>query len=228
MSMITVISISMLTGSGESRMKRTIGWLLSLCVLLLFFTTVQAGEEETWAKSYALEAKGEYKEAAAVIEPFLNGGGDTAEFALLRYGWLNYLLRNHNDAIRSYEKALRLNPNSIDARLGLTLPLLVQQRWKEAARYAKQVLQRSPWNFTAHLRLLVSEEGRRKWSVMKKHASELAARYPSSATPWVYLARAEAWLGDHEAAKRAYVRVLRRIPAHLEANAYLNKGKEKE
>jgi len=208
-------------------MKRTIGLVLSGVALLLLFGQVVAGEEGVWTKSYALEAKGEYKEAAALIEPLLNGGGDSAEFALLRYGWLNYLLRNHNDAVRSYEKALRLNPDSIDARLGLTLPLLAQQRWKEVARYAKQVLQISPWDFTAHTRLLVSEEGRRKWTVMKKHASDLAAHYPSSATPWVYLARAEAWLGDHEAAKRAYVRVLRRIPAHLEANAYLNKGKEK-
>jgi len=199
---------------------------LSIILILLSGKAAQADEIDIWAKSYTLEAKGSYKEAAAVIEPFLQGGGDTAEYALLRYAWLNYLLRNHNDAIRNYQKALRQNPDSIDAYLGITLPLLAQQRWKESARYARQVLKVSPWNYTAHLRILMSEEGSRNWSLMKKHASELAARYPAYAAPWVYLARAEAWLGDYEAAKRAYIRVLRRIPSHLEANTYLNKGKK--
>ncbi len=199
-----------------------------LLVLWAPLNTVALEETNTWGDSHRLEAQGKYKEAAALIEPYLSAGGNTAEYALLRYGWLNYLLRNHNDAIRSYEKALALNPDSIDARLGLTLPLLAQERWKESARYAKQILQRAPWHFTAHVRLLVSEEGQRKWSVMKNHASILAAHYPASATPWVYLARAEAWQGDYEAAKRAYLRVLRRIPEHIEANAFIVKGRDEE
>lgn len=195
--------------------------LLSL-ILLVFFNVSHANEYSLWEKSYMLETKGQYKEAAAIIEPFLNGKGDESEYALLRYGWLNYLLRNHNDAIRSYKTALQQNPKSIAARLGIILPLLAQQLWEESARHAKLVLKVSPWNFTAHQRLLESEEGNRHWGIMKKHASELAARYPSSAIPWIYLARAEAWLGDYEAAKRAYIRVLRRLPTHLEATAYIN------
>ena len=197
-------------------------WILM--ILLVVFKTAFANEQGIWTKSYTLEANGKYKEAAALIVPFLDGNGNTTEYALLRYGWLNYLLRNHNDAIRSYEKAISQNPKSIDAQLGITLPLLAQERWEESARYARQVLRKSPWEFTAHQRLLLSEEGKRDWGVMKKHASELAARFPSSAIPWIYLARAEAWLGDYEASKRAYIRVLRRLPSNIEANGYLNRG----
>lgn len=208
-------------------LKKTTPYLFVFMVLLTVFNIANANANEhgLWAKSYTLETSGKYKEAAAIIEPFLKGSGGATEYALLRYGWLNYLLRNHNDATRSYEKALQQNPKSIDAHLGITLPLLAQQLWEDAARHAKLALKASPWDFTAHQRLLESEEGSRHWSMMKKHASELAARYPSSAIPWIYLARAEAWLGDYEAAKRAYIRVLRRLPSNLEASVYLNKSK---
>lgn len=196
-------------------------------LLILSFSMISgvalAEKASVWAESYQLEYKGKYKEAAALIESSLNSGGDTAEYAQLRYAWLNYLLGNYNDSIRSYKKAISLNPKSIDARLGLSLPLLAQQRWKEAAKSARDILKLAPWNFTAHLRLLISDEKQRKWDSMKKHALALAAHYPSSATPWVYLARAEAWKGDYKAAKRAYTRVIRRFPAHWEANAFLEK-----
>jgi tetratricopeptide (TPR) repeat protein len=191
--------------------------------VILIYGSVQAEQEngDIWAKSYALEANGRYKEAAGVIEPFIQGNSENIEFALLRYGWLNYLLRNHNVAIRNYEKALQLNNDSIDARLGLTLPLLAQQRWKESARHAKQILLRSPWNYTAHERLLISEEAQREWGTMKQHASELVARYPTVTTFWLSLARAEAWLGNNLAAKQAYARILIRLPEHLEATRYI-------
>jgi tetratricopeptide (TPR) repeat protein len=208
----------------QSTLKKITYSLLSILSLLFIFKTSPANEQGVWIKSYNLEASGQYKEAAALITPFLEGNGNTTEYALLRYGWLNYLLRNHNDAIRSYKKAISQNPKSIDAHLGITLPLLAQERWEDAARHARQVLKKSPWEFTAHQRLLLSEEGNRHWSILKKHASELAVRYPSSAIPWIYLARAEAWLGDYEASKRAYIRVLRRLPANIEATIYINKG----
>jgi len=208
-------------------MKRAMVKPASTLALLLSLLpaahAVGAAEVDTWAQSMELETQGKYKEAAALVEPLLDGGGDSAEFASLRYGWLNYLLRNHNDAIRSYQKALRLNPESVDAHLGLTLPMVALHRWPEAARHAGHVLQRCPGNFVAHQRLLEAEEGQRQWSKMKKHASELAVKYPASPIPWLYLARAEAWLGDYQAAKRAYKRVIRRSPGNLEANAFVNR-----
>ncbi len=196
---------------------------MAALMVLLAYQASSANEPEVWEESYALEASGHYKAAAALIEPLIQGDGDVTEYALLRYGWLNYLLRNYNDAVRSYEKALNQNPKSIDAHLGISLPLLAQQRWDESARHAKLVLRQSPWQFIAHQQLLVSEEGTRNWQLMRKHAQELAARYPAPATAWIYLARAEASLGNDAAAKSAYVRVLRRQPANIEARTYLYK-----
>jgi cytochrome c-type biogenesis protein CcmH/NrfG len=59
---------------------------------------------------------------------------------------------------------------------------------------------------------------------MKQHAEELTEHYPSDTSAFVYLARAYAWLGDKEAAKKAYSEVLIRLPKHYEATAYLAKN----
>jgi len=194
--------------------------LMMLVMMLPGFA--QAASKNIWSNSYALEANGKYEKAAALMVPLLNKGHES-ELALLRYGWLNYLQGNFNDAIHAYKAALERNQRSFDARLGIALPLMAQQRWNEASRYLKQVLAQSPYNYTAHIRLMVCEEGLRKWETLAKHSTSLSAYYPSNASILVYLARAYAWQGKPQLAKNVYRKVLVRIPGHLEANRFLNK-----
>lgn len=197
--------------------------VLPVVLLLAWGSVAQADEaDDRWSTSYALEANGQYEKAAAVIVPMLDQGPHS-EFALMRYGWLNYLQGNYNDAIRSYKRALERNQRSFDARLGITLPLLAQQRWKEASRFLSQILDVSPYNYISHVRLMVCEEGLRKWETLEKHAGEIAAIYPSDETVLVYLARAYAWQAKNSKAKTAYQRVLVRNPENLEAIRYLKR-----
>ncbi len=198
-------------------MKYTIG-----VMLFLFFGAQGMADEisDRWSRSYALEAGGQYEQAAALMVPEIDHG-QASEFALLRYGWLNYLQGNYNDSIRAYKRALERNPRSFDARLGIALPLLAQKRWREASRYLRQILDQSPMHYTANVRLLICEEGLRKWETMERHAREVAARYPSDATLLIYLARAYAWQGEREKAAATYRRVLRRAPENVEARRFL-------
>lgn len=198
-------------------------YIVSLTVIVCFTSVGNAEEGESfWSKSYALEANGEYEKAAALLVPYMDNGGES-EFALMRYGWLNYLQGNFNDSIKVYKQALERNQRSFDARLGITLPLMAQQRWNEARRFLKQVLAQSPYNYVAHIRLMACEEGLRKWEVLEEHARGLSAHYPADASVLVYMARAYAWQGKNQLAKQMYKRVLTRIPAHVEALRYLNK-----
>ncbi|MDX8389688.1 MAG: tetratricopeptide repeat protein [Mariprofundaceae bacterium] len=196
-----------------------------LCLSIFFFlfgSHAHAVEKsDVWATSYALEANGQYEKAAALLVPMLDNG-QSSEFALIRYGWLHYLQGNYSDAIRSYKRALKRNQRSFDARLGITLPLLAQQRWKEATRYLNQVLDQSPYDYTAHIRLMLCEEGQRKWAALEQHAKRLAAFYPTDATILVYLARAYAWQDNNITAKKAYQRVIVRVPDHVEASRFLS------
>ena len=188
-------------------------WLAGNSFMVLANSTV-------WEQSQQFEAKGEYVAAAALLEPLLQNG-DSKEFSYLRYGWLNYLQGRYDVAVNSYIKALQFNPQSLDARLGISLPLLAQQRWQDAAQHLKQVIAVSPWDYTAHVRLMISEEGQQKWEELARHAAELNRRYPSDATILVYLARAHVWLGHKDKAKQVYQQVLIRIPSHAEAGQYI-------
>jgi len=198
-------------------------YILTLMMFVMAMPSfAQAASKNIWSNSYALEANGKYEKAAALMVPLLNKGSE-GELALLRYGWLNYLQGNFNDAIHAYKQALERNQRSFDARLGIALPLMAQQRWTEASRYLKQVLAQSPYHYLAHIRMMICEEGLRKWETLAKHGLSLAAYYPSDASTLVYLARAYAWQGKHELAKNAYQKVLIRIPGHVEAQRFINR-----
>lgn len=185
------------------------------------FCGLASAQENAWQISFTQEAAGQYAEAQREMDKVLQETPNN-EFALLRRAWLNYLQAHHNDAWTDYRNALAVNPKSLEARLGLTLPLIAQQRWREAAFEAGKVLQESPWDYTAHLRLMTCEEAERKWETLAKHAREVSARYPSDATVWVFLARAEAWQYHVPQAKTAYAQVLQRVPGHFEATAYFS------
>jgi len=196
---------------------------LTLMLLVMAMPSlIQAASKNIWSDSYALEANGKYEKAAALMVPLLSKGNES-ELALLRYGWLNYLQGNFNDSIKAYKQVIERNQRSLDARLGVVLPLMAQQRWNEASRYLKQVLEQSPFNYLAHIRLMACEEGLRKWEKLAKHSLTVSAYYPSDASTLVYLARAYAWQGKAELAKRAYQKVLVRIPGHVEAQRFINR-----
>jgi len=198
--------------------------LTAVLLAMAWLPSAWAAElENRWATSYALEANGQYEQAAALMVPEMDHGNN-AEFALLRYGWLCYLQGNYNDAIRTYTRAMERNHASIDAKLGIALPLMAQKRWREASRYLNQVLGQSPYDYTAHVRLMVCEEGLRHWEALQYHADNLTANYPTDATILTYLARAYAWQGKKAKAKAAYQQVLIRNTLNVEASRFVNGG----
>ena len=189
---------------------------------ILFWSGFCWSSVDPWAESYRLEALSQFENAAKTMDQIIKNNPKN-DFAITRRGWLYYLQGSHNQSIKDYQQALVINPDSMDARLGLLLPLIAQQRWREVASNANKVLQISPWNYYAHVRLMISEEGERKWDTLAKHAEKVSKRFPSDATIFVYMARAYDWMEKNKEARWAYERVLERIPGHIEAMQYLNK-----
>ena len=194
--------------------------LILICAAGMLFATGSYAASNLWADSYYLESQGKYDAAAKVLQSEL-AKRPADEFVVLRVAWLKYLAGNYSQAASDYQHALNLNPKSLDARLGLILPMLAQKRWREAGQLAGQVLEIAPWNYYAHVRLMSAEEGQEKWGVLAQHAKEVSIRYPSDATVLVYLARAEAKQGNKAEAQAAYRKVLQRIPGHYEASGFL-------
>ncbi|MBF0382511.1 MAG: hypothetical protein HQL69_15930 [Magnetococcales bacterium] len=179
-----------------------------------------------WANSYKLEGEKKYEQATRAITPYLKDI-KTRELAVMRIAWLAYLQGNYNKAIKGYKQALFINPRSINAQLGITLPLMAQKRWRETRNYLNTILKTSPWNYTAHQRLLVIDEVEGRWKSMTNHAKALTQRFPDDTTALVYLARGYAWLKKPQKAVDVYNRVLLLVPGHYEATKYLNKHEKK-
>lgn len=190
---------------------------VSLLLILLVNSTTLYADVNPWKESYRLENLYQYD---AAINALSSISADN-ELALLRRGWLSYLKGAHSKSIDYYTKAITKNSNSLDARLGIILPLLAQQRWREAAQNANKVLEVAPWNYYAHIRLMVTEQALKQWAQLEKHARSVSQRYPSDAEPLVFQARANRHLGNEKAAAQAYEKVLELIPDHVEARQYL-------
>ncbi len=193
----------------------------TILITLFFITLTCNADDSVWKRSHDMEAKGDYEGAAAIIKPW---AASDDEYAILRYAYLKYMQGEYNESIEYYEKAIELNPKSLSAKLGITLPQIAQGRWRQVKIYTRQVLVRSDWNYTAHLRLMMAEEGTKKWHTLDKHAGKLVEIYPGDSAAYVYLARANAWQGDEPVAKAAYKEVLHRSPDHLEADTYLKEN----
>jgi len=146
------------------------------------------------------------------------------EYATLHYAYLMYMQGEYNESIEYYDKAIKLNPKSLSAKLGITLPQIAQGRWRQVKIYTRQVLVRSDWNYTAHQRLMMAEEAEKKWHTLGKHADGVVEIYRADTASYVYLARARASMGNTHVAKKAYVEVLHRSPDNLEAETYINEN----
>jgi len=199
-------------------MKKQITTLSFISLLLTSLCVFSA--DDSWTRSYALESSGQYIDAAKSIEKFLKQIPSN-EFAEMRSGWLYYLAGNYSRSIKHYQTAIKINNQSIEARLGLTLPLMAQARWREAANESQSVIKQSKWNYYAHIRLMACEEALKQWDTLLKHANEAKIRYPGDATILVYLARAYKQTMNKSKMKDTYNQVLIRVPGHIEASRNL-------
>lgn len=205
-------------------MTRITRWARGAALALTLFAAAAQAQQEPWAESYRLEAIGKYGDAQTLIEP-IAARQPPHELALMRVGWLLYLQGRHAESAKQYRRAADANPRSIEARLGMMLPLMAQSQWQEAERVGREVLAISPWDFTAHLRLMICEESTSRWNDLAKHAAEVSARYPVDVNALVFWARAESALSNRQKAQTLYRQVLERIPGHAEALRYMSLAK---
>ena len=189
---------------------------LATLVVFIFQTGLLLADSDPWKESYRLESVYQYDAALNA----LNSVSSENELVLLRRGWLHYLKGSHSKSIDNYKKAIAKNSKSIDARLGIMLPLMAQQRWRETASNAKKVLEVAPWNYHAHVRLMATEEALKQWPELEKHARAVHERYPSDADPLVFLARAYRKQGNNKGATQTYNKVLVLVPDHFESKQY--------
>ncbi len=192
--------------------------ILSTCLLILSLASAPAVATDRvnpWQRSYELEALGSYDEALNTLY-----GVPTSARAYtweLRRGWLLYLAGDHGEAIEAYRAAVHLEPEALEPRLGLLLPLLADRRWVDAASAADGALALDEDNAIALGRLAWAQYNLGRYAEAEAAYALALADFPSDVDLRAGLGWCLLRQGRLDDAERAFEAVLVVAPQHAGA-----------
>ena len=141
--------------------------------------------------SFNLENRGSYTEALNSVLMILRI--DHRNYtAMLRAGWLSYLKGDYKNAIGYYRKAVLLEPEAIEPKLGLTLPLMASKDWREADTVVQKILKSDKDNYLANSRLAYILFSQGRYGEAEKQYQKVISEYPADiemklGLGWTYL-----------------------------------------
>jgi tetratricopeptide (TPR) repeat protein len=130
----------------------------TIAVFLVYFgtkalTMPQDEKITVFNSSLKDEVNGNYTEAVNKIMKIYDKNKDNY-LINLRLGWLNYLKGSFDQSKKYYRTALHLSgEKSIEAYIGITLPLAALEEWDEIRNTYSKILKLDPDYYTANLRL---------------------------------------------------------------------------
>lgn len=202
-------------------MKRTI--LLLTTLLIALNAQAQLTDQDVrnaYYSSYRYEKSQNYADAIKALTPVVEAYPD-GYTANLRMGWLHYLQGGFATARRHYEKAIKVAPYSIEAKLGMTLPLLAQEKYEEVETYCKMVIRMDANNYIANLRLTVSLRLQKKYDAAEVVATRLLAYFPTDVSFLNEFGLLKVAKGDKARAIRVFNDVVILDPENIIAKAQL-------
>ncbi len=200
--------------------------LFLLLVFLLFTSSSFAIDykeiKKCYSSSYLYEAKGDYKKAIEALMPVYKAYPDG--YAVnLRLGWLYYLLGKYSNSEYHYTKAVKVAPSSVEAKLGLTLPLMAQDRWSKVEETSYQILKIDYYNYYGNLRLSYALRNEGKFSLAEAVDRKMLLLYPTSVDFLLELALSLYGEGKYSSSKEILRNLLILSPNNKVAQEYLKK-----
>ena len=198
-----------------------------LCVLVLVvmgaLQVMAMTDEEirgAYATSYGYEKIQDYDNAIKVLADVLYTDS-RGYFVNLRLGWLNYMKGQYADARVHYQLAIKASSGSIEARLGLMLPLLAQTRYADVEVKAREIIAVDPGNYYANLRLAYVLRLQAKPTQALAVLSPMVGRYPSDTSLLLETGLNRVALKQTESARKIFNAVLLHEPENVTAKTQL-------
>jgi tetratricopeptide (TPR) repeat protein len=166
-----------------------------------------------YEKSRQQEAVGDYASAAAALQSASPGGQATYTYAV-RMGWLMHKTGNQDASIGFYRRALSLAPASIEARMGLMLPLMAAKHWADAQAVARDILQVDRRNLVVRTRLAKIQYDSGQFSDAAATFHDIIVDYPADVDVAVGYAWSLLRLGRNSEALAIFRNVLTVTPTN--------------
>jgi len=191
-----------------------------LVIILFSIGTISAQNKvvDAFSKSYQYEAKKEYKKA---LDAMLSINDNKNYEINFRLGWLYYV---NGDFVKSkmyYTNAIKLQPKTIEARLGLVYPLSAMKNIDEVIKVYKDILKIDPNNSTVNYRLAYIYFLRKDWNSTEKYAKNVVRLYPFDYYSNLLLGSTLIKKGQMTEAKKYLLRALEYNPQSADAKALL-------
>ncbi len=176
---------------------RNIQFTITL-LLIATATFAQNTTSEAFAKSYTYEYNKEYSNAIASLDKVYEA--DSYE-TNLRLGWLYYLNANFNKSMAFYNNAIKLQPKSIEARLGLAHPLASLEKWKDLIKNYEKVLEIDEFHYMVNYRMALIYYNQKDFGKANYYGEKISALYPFNFNNNVLLGKINVSLGNITSAK---------------------------
>lgn len=152
---------------------------LFFCAIALAFNYQVSAQSlkgtEAFSASYTSEAKGDFRQAMSDLA----GAKDGNLYAWnLRMGWLNYLAGSQDQSALFYNEAIKMKPQSVEARLGLAYPVAAQKQWDKLGGIYREVLKITPGNSNAMYLLGLLDYNLGNFAKAQTTLDELIKLYP--------------------------------------------------
>jgi tetratricopeptide (TPR) repeat protein len=200
-------------------MKKICILTLIMWMALLSVASAAAGESipQIYQQSYNEEAKGNYPEAILVLHR-AERAGDSSYLFQLRMGWLNYLAGKYPESVNSYRKALIKGKDSIEAKLGLMLPLMAQSKWTDAEKVGKEIIAVDNFSYLANSRLAFIYYNLKLFKDAESYYRKVLNYYPGDMEMQTGLGWSLLQQGKKEAAQKVFAEVLFYAPNQVSAS----------
>ncbi len=183
-------------------------------VIALFITNYSFAQnykeiQDAFAASHLSESKAEYPKAIEVLKKVY----DEKSYEInLRLGWLTYMSGLFTESTAYYQKAIKLMPLSIEAKLGYVNPAAALGNWEQVKTQYVEILKIDPKNYTANYRIGLILYGKKNYMAAVKYYETLANLYPFDYDTMIMYAWCDYFLQKTREAKVLFNKVLMNKP----------------
>jgi len=156
-------------------LPRYLAMLLLLFFSLTLFSQNKTALQDAFGKSYLYESRGNFTDAVAILKTIYQE--DSYEINL-RLGWVTYLSGLFTESSAYYQKAIKLKPYSIEAKLGFAFPASALGNWDQVIAHYNEVLTIDPQNTTVNYRMGSIHYGRKDYAKAEKYLEKVVNLYP--------------------------------------------------
>jgi tetratricopeptide (TPR) repeat protein len=184
---------------------------------------VKTPSARAWQASYAAEANSKFQDALDALTQ-LGVPERDSYLASYRRGWLLYRLGQYAESAAAYGMATAIEPNAIEARVAMLVPLMALSKWNDVVAVAEQALKLDPQNYLVLQRLAFAKFSTQHFPEAEQLYRRVVALYPSDIEMRSCLAWATLRMGKLKEAAALFTEVLDVKADHVSAAAGLKEA----